>query len=596
MTFAALLLLTAAARADLVREGPEFQVNTFTPRDQRQPGVAMSPGGEFVIVWESGSYYGPAQDGSRSGIFGQRHDAAGGPVGPEFQVNTYTTGDQFDAAVAVSAAGRFVISWSSGYYSSYYAPPGQDGSELGAFVQPFAPDGTPAGPELQANTYTTSRQHRSAVGTDAAGNFVVVWQSSSYYSTGGQDGSGPGVFAQRFDSTGTPLGPEFQVNVFTTGNQSSAALAVEPSGSFVVVWQSGYYGYQDGSYTGVFGRRFASTGTPLGPEFQVNVFTTGNQFAPAIAAAPGGGFVVVWTSESYYGVDQDGSRSGVFGRRFDATGAPLGGEFQAHTYTTLDQFEPVVAADAAGQFVVAWSSYYQDGSGTGIFAQLFSSLGVAEGPEFQVNTTTTGYQSDPAIGGGPTGHFVVTWRGDYEGGGAARDIIAQRLRVAGPLRALAGSVLRLQDDLADPTAKQLLVRSTDAAITLGGGDGSTDDPTLSGGQLRVRSATFDDTYDLPAANWRTIGAPGANEGYLYRDRTLGAGPVLAVKVKSGRLLRIVARGAALGHDLGANPDPVTVVLQTGALGHRHCMTFGGTARFRPGERFRALGAPGACAP
>ena len=104
--------------------------------------------------------------------------------------------------------------------------------------------------------------------SDSSGNFVVVWES--YY----QDGSGFGVFGQRYASTGAPLGPEFRVNTHTTISQRYPAVASDSSGNFVVVWDSSS---QDGSSYGVFGQRYASTGAPLGPEFRVNTYTTGSQ-------------------------------------------------------------------------------------------------------------------------------------------------------------------------------------------------------------------------------------------------------------------------------------------------------------------------------
>jgi hypothetical protein len=73
---------------------------------------------------------------------------------------------------------------------------------------------------------------------------------------------------------GNPLGPEFRVNTFIIGSQQSASVATDGSGNFVVVWKSQY---QDGSFDGVFGQRYASSGTPLGPEFRVNTYTTGGQ-------------------------------------------------------------------------------------------------------------------------------------------------------------------------------------------------------------------------------------------------------------------------------------------------------------------------------
>src|SRR3954469_21371520 len=100
---------------------------------------------------------------------------------------------------------------------------------------------------------------------DGGGKFVVVWQSV------GQDGYGQGLFGQRFDSSGAPLGSEFTLNSYSTGNQYHPSVAAGPSGDFVVVWESAG---QDGSGGGIFGRRFSSAGAALGGDFQVNTCTS----------------------------------------------------------------------------------------------------------------------------------------------------------------------------------------------------------------------------------------------------------------------------------------------------------------------------------
>src|SRR6188768_2020013 len=89
--------------------------------------------------------------------------------------------------------------------------------------------------------------------------------------------------------------------------------------------------------------------TPIGPEFQVNGYVTGNQLRPDVAVEPTGSFVVVWDSP------HDGHLQGVFGQRYDSTGAPQGSEFQLNTYPTDDQGDAAIAADAAGNIVVAWT-------------------------------------------------------------------------------------------------------------------------------------------------------------------------------------------------------------------------------------------------
>jgi hypothetical protein len=103
------------------------------------------------------------------------------------------------------------------------------------------------GTEFQANNYTTGDQVNPSVAMDSDGDFVVVWESS------GQDGSSEGIFARRFDSAGALVGAEFQVNSYTTSSQSRPSVATDSDGGFIVVWES--LG-QDGSGRGVFAQRF----------------------------------------------------------------------------------------------------------------------------------------------------------------------------------------------------------------------------------------------------------------------------------------------------------------------------------------------------
>jgi hypothetical protein len=154
------------------------------------------------------------------------------------------------------------------------------------------------------------------------------------------------VFARRYDPTGFPLGPEFRVNSHTTGQKDRPAVAMAPDGHFVVVWDSEL---QDPGQWAVVGQRFDPFGAAIGAEFRVNTFTTGLQYAPAAAADHDGNFAVVWTSQA-----QDGSGYGVFGQRYDRTGAPRGSEFQVNEHTTFFQFHPHVAMDPRGDFVVVW--------------------------------------------------------------------------------------------------------------------------------------------------------------------------------------------------------------------------------------------------
>ncbi|MFX1513380.1 MAG: hypothetical protein ACFFCQ_12405 [Promethearchaeota archaeon] len=265
-------------------------------------------------------------------------------------------------------------------------------------------NGAPIGAEFQINSYSTSHQRYPVVATDSIGNFVVVWQSE------GQDGSSSGIYARQFNNTRQAQGNEFRVNTYTTGAQSSPALAMNSTGDFVVVWQSDG---QDGSSYGIYAQQFNNTGQAQGSEFQVNTYTTGSQGSPVVAMDSNGNFVIVWQSDG-----QDGSSYGIYARQFDSTGQAQGSEFRVNTYTTGVQNAPVVAMNSTGDFVVVWESDGQDGSSYGIYAQRYNYTGQAQGDEFRVNTNTTGAQGMPAAAMDSNGNFVVIWQSDGQDGGS----------------------------------------------------------------------------------------------------------------------------------------------------------------------------------
>ncbi len=394
VTAAFLLALPALEARAQVKAGPEFSVNSYTTGVQDQTAVAVEADGDYVVVWES-----TGQDGSADAVAAQRFSRDGSARGGEFLANTYTAGSQNSAEVAVNRRGRSIIVWES---------TGQDGNLDGIFGQRYDASGSPAGTEFQVNSYTTGNQLFPSVGIAAAGGFMVVWDSA------GMDGNLGGVVAQRYDSAGSPVGANFVVNSYTTGAQDTAKIAMHADGRAVVVWESTG---QDGNSDGVFGQRFDAAGSPLGGEFQVNTLTTGIQDDPLVTMAADGGFVVVWEGNpelnarrydasgnpvgaeflvnSYttniqfvYGMamDQqgnfivaweelggrDGSVNGVFGQRFTTADAFRGPEFLAPTYTTGSQGWPALAADEVGNYVVVWQSGHD--AAIGVFGQRFGGL------------------------------------------------------------------------------------------------------------------------------------------------------------------------------------------------------------------------------
>ena len=308
----------------------------------------------------------------------------------------------------MDSAGNFIVTWTSD---------GQDGSGYGVYAQRYDAAGAASGAEFQVNTTTSNWQMESSIAMSDSGNFLISWSSA------GQDESGFGIYARLYNASGVPLGAEFRVNTTTPGNQRYSSVAMDLSGNFVVTWTSTD---QDGGGDGVYARLFNSAGAPAGGEFRVNTFTTGDQRYSAVAMNTGGDFVVTWKSEL-----QDGDGFGIYAQRYNASGTAQGGEFLVNSFTTGNQIDPTVAIDQNGNFVISWTSWFQDSSENGIYARRYNSAGTAQGSEFKVNTHTLSNQEYSAAAMGGNGDFVITWLSRGQDPGGTAGIYAQRYTAAG---------------------------------------------------------------------------------------------------------------------------------------------------------------------
>ena len=393
-TAVALVLAAPTVALAAMPLGNEIQLSETTSGAQQSPRLVFNPAsGEYVVAWQSGLELG-AND-----VFARRYDSSGNSLGGELQVNTTTADDQANPVVAGLPDGGFAVLWESF---------GQDGQSFGVFGQRFSSAGAPAGTEFQVNSYTLNSQETPELCADASGNVLAVWESRD------QDGDNPGVFGRRFDAAMNPLGAEFQVNTFTQSLQGAPRIACQPTagGDRVVMWESlGQEGQPD---RGIYAQRLAADGSRIGPEFQVNTYIYYNQSVPAAAIDDDGSFVIAWGSNT-----EDGEGMGVFLRRFDSAGTPLGSETQVNTFIFDRQRNPRIAMDDGGDFVVVWESYNQEGrrSRWGSFAQRYSNSGDPIGREFLVNSYVRRSQGDPDIAmNAADGKFLIVWNSELQDG------------------------------------------------------------------------------------------------------------------------------------------------------------------------------------
>lgn len=96
--------------------GPRRLVNDLTLGSQVRPRAASGPDGSFVVVWQDGGgNYFPAGPviGAYAEVRARHLSADGTPRSSGFAVNTLTTGDQASPDVAVLPGGNFVVVWDS---------------------------------------------------------------------------------------------------------------------------------------------------------------------------------------------------------------------------------------------------------------------------------------------------------------------------------------------------------------------------------------------------------------------------------------------------------------------------------------------------
>ena len=375
--------------------GAVTRVNSYTNNSQLDAKIVTHPDGEYSVIWQSNG-----QDGSGIAIASQRYDASGTKLGAETRVNTYTTGDQNAPAVTRLSDDGYVVTWVSN---------GQDGSGAGIYAQRFNADGTMNGAEFRVNTTTTSNQGWAtaeplsgvAIADLGTNGFVVTWQG-----VGTQSGQADtiGIFAQRYDMSGAAVGGEVRVNTTTTGDQTVPAVDGFSDGGYVISWTSAA---QDGSGLGVYAQRFDANGVAVGSETRVNTYTTSDQVMPSVAVLADDSYVISW-----YSTGQDGSGLGVYAQRYDASGTALGSEFRVNTFTTNDQNYPRITALADGGFIIAWTSKNQDAGGTyphGAYMQRYDASGNAVGGETRINQTTAESQVHPVVAELDNGNIVTTW-------------------------------------------------------------------------------------------------------------------------------------------------------------------------------------------
>ncbi|HTY87863.1 MAG TPA: hypothetical protein VMB80_10395 [Candidatus Acidoferrum sp.] len=432
--------------------GTEYPIAGTLPGDQVWPDAAVSTDGGFV-VWQDN-----ATDGSGWGVSARRVDGTLSGTLSAFRVNVQGTNDQENPRVALLKNGGAAFVWQGGAAGAQHIFArllatnnlwmttndlliSLPGTNVATYVtnvtQVIVTNVQHSHVIYITNTVTTistnvsgmsSFQNHPALAVLNGGNVVVVWSSFN------QAGSSSmlDVYGQLLSPTGQKIGTNFLINQFTAYNQRTPAVAALKNGGFVVAWvseqersvaapSSGLVTPSQLSYASVdiYARLFDGNGAAQSGEFLVN--QDANVCAnPSVAASADGGFLVAWTTrilgDQTNGLD-------ILARPFVSTGAG-GTTVNVNAYRLGDQILPRASA-IGNDYLVVWTSLWQDGSREGVYGRLVHSDGSLVSSEFRVNTTTLNSQMQPAVASDGASQFLVVWTG-FTGIPGSFDLFAQR--------------------------------------------------------------------------------------------------------------------------------------------------------------------------
>jgi hypothetical protein len=368
------------------------------------PAIGMDKTGKFVAAWT-----GNIRGGWGPDICFQRFDSSGQTLGPIQTANTDTGyAGQNSPAIAMIPEGGFVIAWEDTRNSSQ----GQEFDFYDIYFQRFDSSSTPMGSNQMANDDGEGAgQYHPVVAVDGAGRFAIAWHDN-------RGKTNYEIYYQRFDAEGNALDANRNADADGgTAPKTVPGIAMDETGGFVIAWEDARGGARNPD---IYFRMFGPAGDPRDAARKANDDTgSTDQTRPAVAMDGKGGFIVAWTDErnafQYPYATYD-----IYFQQYDAAGNPVGpnrqvNEVNGEAGRISDPTTPAVAADADGNFVIAWMDNRVHS--WDIYCQRFDASGRPLGPNELVNDDNLydANQRSPAVAMNSRGDYVIAWT-DYPGG------------------------------------------------------------------------------------------------------------------------------------------------------------------------------------
>jgi len=374
-----------SAYTDLKVNSDTFPATFF----QGSPDVIIFPDKSFLAVWED----------ERNGdldILAQKFDSSGTPILSTLKVNDETVpADQFLASADVSPTGKVVVTW-------------VDGKNLEIKAQRLDNNLSKIGSNFKVNSGPNNSAYAPAVTVAPSGSFIITWEDVRF---------GYSIFAQRYDSSGSALGSNFQVSTDAgLFPHLYPAISTDGNGDFVIAWED--YRNIDGD---IYFQRYDSAGVAQDSNTQANLDAgSEDQYQPDVKKTYDGKIIFSW-------VDMTNGNPDIYFQRADSGGALQGSAVKVNSDAGIDpQWEPSIDTDSLGNFIISWTDYR---SAPAIYIQRYDTMGNALGTNTQISDLgLLRERHSPSLFQPNTGDLVAGWM-DYRN--RNYDIYLQRLTVAG---------------------------------------------------------------------------------------------------------------------------------------------------------------------
>lgn len=225
-----------------------------------------------------------------------------------------------------------------GNLSAFYSV--SSGNSRWLALRRFNISGAPLGGEVQVTPPSTAVVVANSIASDASGNITVAWTIDNPATAGD-------IWMQRFNNAGAPLISATPV-VTAPSTQDGASLAMNPNGNFLIAWNS----YEINNLQNAYVQRYNSAGAALGTPIRITKVASSVFSLLNVSMMEDGSFFAVWNIDN----PTPGTWPLVVAQQFASDGTPIGNEFQVDLPGVAGRYANI-ASDLVGNFTVAWNAY-----------------------------------------------------------------------------------------------------------------------------------------------------------------------------------------------------------------------------------------------